>query len=91
MFAITGLQIHLDLDEHDWEAYTHLSASARVAEELNRLIERAVNTGADPREVYNKAWTFMCENDHLGFADSEPRWKLEELVDRLQDIYAKRY
>ena len=88
MRIVTGMTISLlNVSADEWDLYsqTRPLESAAAADEINRAIIDAVNSGTDRRGGESAAHKVMGQYADLGAMDSESLWRLGEVLDRLYD------
>ena len=77
------VQIVLSLTAGQWDAFETEDGVDDAALEINRTIEEAVNSGGDRHTVARAAHAVLSKYARYGFADSEPVYKLDRVLDAI--------
>lgn len=79
---ITAVKVLMSAE--DWELYTvedaDRAASEAAAKDLNSRFESMIRSGFTREEVAHNMGNLMEQYAHLGARDSEPQWKLNQLL-----------
>ena len=67
----------------DWQLYTSNEGSAEAAVELNTALKEAVAKYTERCDVEDAMHTAMGKLRNFGASDSEPRWFLQDILDKL--------
>jgi len=70
----------ITLNHEDWELYDTAPGVDSIAAALNQKFMDCVNSGMSARETEREMVELMRRYDYAGACDSEPRWKLEDLL-----------
>jgi len=72
----------VDVSADDWDLYDR-PGRLDAAGAINRAIEQAVAEGALRRAAEMAALAVMRQHEDLGATDSEPLWRLQNVLDKL--------
>lgn len=75
-------QLELTMTADDWDLYD-MPQSKTAAEALNYTIMREFNAGMDREHVRFRAEVVMAKYRECGASDTEPRYILNGLLDRV--------
>lgn len=75
-------QIELTMTADDWDLYD-MPESKKAAEAINYVIMREFNAGEHRESVRFKAEVVMARYRECGASDTEPRYILDGLLDKL--------
>lgn len=76
-------RVKLSLSAGEWQLYSSMPGAKKAARSLNAAVAKAINASADKRSGYQAACQAMVPFADFGAIDSEPRYVLQDIIDKV--------